>query len=203
MSTFEKCPAPMESSVASVATAQPEALDVRLYEKFERLNFDDYEYLAGDKEKREEAKKAFLSNEVENPTLDYPKLESFDFEERERQFLELKQEALRHENPVVAQVYRWRINESLAQLRMLKATKEGNDKRFSRYSHFVYGKPSSSVFEEYDKATIFRGVEDALSSGDEQRSFAGNTLQGMVDLASTSENDHRARTPFPEKPHAR
>ncbi|MGM0629043.1 MAG: tyrosine/phenylalanine carboxypeptidase domain-containing protein [Patescibacteria group bacterium] len=119
-----------------------EKLDSRWYKRFEEVAFEDYEKLTGKKEVREAEKGKFLSDEVENPTLDYPELESFNLEEREQALLALKEDVLELEqNDAVRKIYRTKINESLATLRMLKAAREGNDKMFSRYADFIYGTP--------------------------------------------------------------
>lgn len=122
--------------------SQEKKLDSRWYKRFEEVVFEDFEKLTGKKEVREAEKVKFLSGEVDNPTLDYPELESFNLEEREHALITLKEDVLELEqNPAVKKIYRTKINESLATLRMLKATREGNDKKFSRYADFIYGKP--------------------------------------------------------------
>lgn len=122
-----------------------EKLDSRWYRRFEAVNFEDYEKLTGNKESRQEQMDKFLSGEVENPALDFPELKSFDIDEREQTLLSLKEDILSLErNEAVKKIYRTKINESLATLRMLKATKSGDDRKFSRYADFIYGKPESS-----------------------------------------------------------
>ena len=77
---------------------QKETLDDKWYEKFEKLGaFQDYEYLSGNKEIRNIEKQKFLTGEVENPTLDYPELEKFDFAEKEKGLLELKNTIIENE----------------------------------------------------------------------------------------------------------
>lgn len=121
-----------------------EKLDARWYGRFEAVNFEDYEKLTGNKEAREKTKSDFLSGEIENPALDYPELESFDLDEREAELLSLKEDILELEqNEAVKKIYRTKINESLATLRMLRATKNGDDRKFSRYADFIYGKPEA------------------------------------------------------------
>lgn len=121
-----------------------EVLDARWYSRFESLAFSTFEYLDGSAERRASEKDKFLSGESVNPTLDYPKLEKFNFETREKDLLELKNEIIENEpNETVVEIYRTKINEQLAELRLLLAAKNGDDRRFSRYSRFVYGVPDS------------------------------------------------------------
>lgn len=122
-------------------------LDDRWYNRFKEVGaFEDYEFLGGDKKKREEQQRKFLTGETENPKLDYPKLETFDFNGRESALLQLKKDVLAEEpNDIVKQLYRWRINEKLAELRMLRAVKNGDGHRFFRYSKFIYGTPEKNI----------------------------------------------------------
>jgi len=55
----------------------PVPLDEVLYERFKELGaMQGYEYLDGDKNAREAQKRLFLSGEVQNPQLDYPKIDT-------------------------------------------------------------------------------------------------------------------------------
>jgi hypothetical protein len=76
--SIEKLHSPLEAGDSNVSTN--EALDADLYASFEKLFFEDYEYLGGRAKVREKQKKSFCENEIENPTLDYPSLEDFNFE---------------------------------------------------------------------------------------------------------------------------
>ncbi len=88
-----------------------EALDESWYAQFEKIGgFQAYEYLDGDRQKRELEKQAFLIGEKENPDLDYPLLNIEDIARREEALLNLKNLVLGGEkNEVVKQVYRWKI----------------------------------------------------------------------------------------------
>lgn len=145
-------------------------IDAKWYKRFEALYFDDYEQLAG--EDRESVEKAFLNGESDNPKLDYPKLETFNIEERESKLLELKHEILTQEpNPIIQKIYRAKINEVVAQLRMLGATKRGDDRAFQKYSEFIYGKPAPEhmgyvvdSFRKKAKAVLVKGDEEQKSA---------------------------------------
>jgi hypothetical protein len=145
---------------------QPEPFDAKWYKSFDTIssqNGDIVDLIGGDSAHRAEQRKKFESGEIENPTLDYPNLDIEQVEIEESQLLQLKEailagEAIRPEDSVVAQAYRWRINERIAELRMLKATASGDMHRFKRYAEFVYGKPSPEIFkytvEEVKKAAV-------------------------------------------------
>jgi len=133
--------------------------DVWFQEYQKQALFEELSLLNGHVEFRKQQKEEFLSGKNENPTLDYPKLEVFDFNQKEQSLLNLKKKVLAEENnPVVTQVYRWKLNERIAQLRALMATRDGNDHRALRYSKFIFGSPEKEIYNH----TIFqiKGVVD-------------------------------------------
>ncbi len=123
-------------------------LDSEWYERFsEHGRFEAYEYFDGDKDYRNAHREVFFRGEIENPTLDYPKLDIAKLQERESELLRLKRDLLMKEtNKIVREAYRPKLNEKIAELRMLQAASIGDMRRFRRYSEFIYGKPSNNVF---------------------------------------------------------
>ena len=64
---------------------QPEQVDSSWYGRFARYgSFQAYEYLDGDKRYREEQKDKFLKGEIENPLLDYPKIDAIRLDTQEK-----------------------------------------------------------------------------------------------------------------------
>lgn len=168
-----------------------ESFDDLWYYRFREIgSFQDFEYLTGDGRYREDQKNSFLAGEIDNPTLDYPELESFDFAGREQKLLELKKEILENEkNEVVRQLYRWKINEKIAQLRMLKCSKEGNDRKFSRYSKFVYGKPEEEIYR-YSLGQIKGKVDKKILEDDVEISSVAKKLKEELMDQSFLENEN-------------
>jgi len=123
-------------------------LDTQWQRRFEQAgSFQAYEYLDEEKADREEQKRQFLAEEIENPTLDYPNLNPEDLDKKEQALLVLKKDVLATEfNPTVMQAYRWRLNEKIAEVRLLKAVANHEMRRFKRYGEFVYGKPNPEIF---------------------------------------------------------
>ena len=108
--------------------------DEQWYERFEKIGeFKIIGMFNGDKDWREN-QKFYLNQKIENPKLDYPELENFDFNKKEEELLTLKVDVLKFENnEIVKQIYRWKINEKIASVRMLRCSKEGDSHRFKRY----------------------------------------------------------------------
>ena len=140
------------------------------------------------KNSRERQKEEFLSEKTENPELDCPDLEGFDFDMKENELLKLKKEILMEEsNPVVKQAYRWRINEKIAELRMMKCTQEKNDKRFVRYSQFVYGKPEKEIFE-YTFSKVKKVIQEKKEEKDYMIRSAAERLEKNIYLGDLNES---------------
>ncbi len=154
-------------------------LDSRWYDRFESIgSFQAYEYLDGDKQTREVQKTKFLSGEIFNPTLDYPKIEAEQLNDREKDLLAIKREILSQEpNELVKQVYRWKLNEKIAELRMLKAASDGDMRRFSKYSEFVYGNASPDVF-----AYTVNSIRDLAKTSTSEGTPAHEAAQQLLAL---------------------
>lgn len=157
------------------------ALDEKWYERFREIgSFQDYEYLTGKKEYRENQKKKFLSGEIENPELDYPELEGLKMEEIEKHLLKLKKEILKNENnDVIKKAYCWKINEKITEIRMLKAAKEGNDHKFFEYSKFIYGEPDRDICG-YTFSQVRKIINNKLSSADADIKNAAMRLNAKI-----------------------
>lgn len=129
-------------------TTKERPLDDPWFERFNTIaSFQDYELFEGQKQDREKQKEQFLSGKLENPVLNYSKLEGFNLDKREKLLLDLKKEIKQNENnEVLKKTYLWKINEKIAEIRMLKATQEGNDRHFVKYSRFIYGEPAKDIY---------------------------------------------------------
>lgn len=107
-------------------------------------------------------KRYFLDEELIISKLRPPKLKTFDSEKIEAELIALKNDIKqREENPTIQQAYLWKINEKIAETRMLRAAKDGDDERFARYSRFVFGAPNKTVFD-YTLFELSKKVERAL-----------------------------------------
>lgn len=49
-------------------------------------------------------------------------------------------------DPLVRQAYRWRINEDIANVHMLRASAAGDMRSFVRWNEFIYGKPNEPIY---------------------------------------------------------
>lgn len=172
------------SSTDSGSTS--EAYDEHLYDAFAEIaSLQAYEYLNGDTEYRNQQKRQFISGEIQNPTLDYPEINLAKLDQVEASLLSQKQNLLADEqDEVVKQIYRWRLNEKIAEVRLLKAAANGDMRRFRRYSEFVFGEPSPDIFA-YTINSIRSKAEGAINSKDETISRAALSLvQLLPELAS-------------------
>jgi hypothetical protein len=155
----------------------PKVYDEQLYESFKQIgSFEAYEYLSGNSDYRKELKRQFISGEIQNPQLDYPDINLDALENTEDKLLAMKKQLLLNEqNEVVKQTYRWRLNEKIAETRMLKAVATNDMYRFRHYSEFIYGKPSLDIFA-YTINSIRTNAEKAIASGNQNASQAATDL---------------------------
>jgi hypothetical protein len=164
------------------------SLDKEWYTRFnEKGVFSVFMYLNGEVENRKKQKELFLSGEIEVPKLDYSKINTEDFKNRENFLLELKEDILNQEkNELIRQVYRWRINEKIADTRMLQAVAAGDSKKVGRYSRFVDGSPSGEIFT-YTLQQLSKEIEKALSSDNPELVKAAKDFQELLPK-NTNEN---------------
>ncbi len=166
------------------------AFDEKWYSRLEELYFEDYTKLEGDKSIRQIEKTSFLNRVSDNPDLDYPDLFTFDFDGREQALVTLKNEVLEQElNPFVKKIYRTKINELLATLRMLKASRDGDDGRFSRYAKFIYGSPSDE-----NVSYVLQSVNDSMQkainqNGSEIKTEASRNILNLISAVSLDKGD--------------
>ena len=157
-----------------------ESLDSRWYPRVSELILEDYTFLDGDSKQRSEEERTFLNSEKENPNLSYPNIDQQELSFNETQLISLKKEILDQEqNEVVRQTYRWKINEMIATIRMLKSTLAKDDRRFSKYSEFIYGRPSSEVFA-YEMKKVKTKIEKEVASKDEGKKQAALELSDLI-----------------------
>ncbi len=115
---------------------------------------------------------------------------------REAELRQLKRDILKSErNDVVKQAYRWRINEKIAELRLMEASQNGDMRAFQRFTKFVYGDASPEVFSfTVDEARA--QAEKSLTSENEGIKAAAQRLLEVLPTASSSA-DTKPQLPDP------
>lgn len=175
--------APIEFTYALAPTA--EQLDSYWYERLmEIVPEGPTEGFAGDPEFRAKQKERFINGEIENPRLDLPKLNQADLDNQETLLVAFKNELLGTEtvapeqNELIRQVYRWRINEKIAEVRLMRAALNGDMHRFERYNAFINGQPSPTVFA-YTVQSLKAKAGLSLTSDNEALTRAA---QGLINV---------------------
>lgn len=169
-------------------TNNSKAYDAHLYDDFAEVgSFQSYDYLNGNPDYREDQKSKFLSGEIENPVLDYPDLDSDWLSETEVKLVQQKQNIIENEQDnFIKQVYRWRLNEKIAEIRMLRAVSTGEMSRFRRYSEFVYGEPSKEIFAYTINNIRQKALESVGSENEDLKAAAEELLEALPDLEDVS-----------------
>ncbi len=158
-----------------------EIFDEKWYPRLQEFgSFESFVYYRGDETYRAQQKQQFLSGEIENPSFDYPLIKEEDLNKKEGELTNLKKDVLQNEpNEVVKQTYRWKLNEKIAELRMLRATKNNDMRKFQKYSEYIYGKPQFEIFA-YTINNINKEIEKSLNSTDENIKKTALELKSML-----------------------
>lgn len=179
-----------------------EILDAQWYTEFVEIGaFQPYEYFNDgiesteqpEKSRRQVSKESFLADDSHqsNPELRYPKLSEEWIKERERKLLDLKRRIISTEkNPVVRQVYRWRINEKIAELRLMRAALQNKADAMAVYSDFVYGSPKKDIFAFTWNTSIEPLLQQAEASENEAAKKLVQELRGLVQKPEISKTEY-------------
>ncbi len=83
-------------------------------------------------------------------------------------------------DPLVKQLYRWKVNEHIANVNMLIASSEGDATNFRRWNEFIYGKPDEAVY----RGALDWVAHDAenLLAVDNQNPAVVEAAQNVLDL---------------------
>jgi len=175
-----------------------EVLDQKWYARFEALAaFQAHEFFEDKKQVREAAKKSFLSNKDQNPELSYPDIDLQELDEKEKQLKALKKEIFDEENNQVVKIaYQWKINEKIAEIRLLKnavpqiggavneaiesgVSREKRMRRFQKYAEFIYGNPSPQIMAHTLEESAAE-IEKAKASGNQALILAAQKLEASL-----------------------
>ncbi len=118
------------------------------YQRISQINDSIFESLYPPKEDRLRAKEDFLSSGRDsNPDLRPHAMVADDFLRQENELLAFKQDLKVSDlSSEIKQAYRWKVNESIAGIRMVLASIRGDMRAFNAYNKFVYGEPDKDIF---------------------------------------------------------
>ncbi len=199
----EKIMRPAEAGPAGeVSEVGREILDAQWYAEFVEIGaFEAYDYFKDgkksteqpEKSRRQVSKESFLADESHqsNPELQYPELSEEWIKDREVKLLDLKRRIISTEqNPVVRQVYRWRINEKIAELRLMRAALQNKADAMAVYSDFVYGSPKKDIFAFTWNTSVESLLRQAEASENEAAKKLVQELHGLVQKPETSNTEY-------------
>ena len=132
---------------------QSTAPDVGLWELYHPLDPEDavyrwltpsQEYIASERTKFEASQ---TTGNTYLPDFRPRNIDQRQLDKREAELLALKDSVPQHvDAPHLRQAYRWRINECIGNIRLVRAAASGDDRRFQAYNSFIYGQPNPEVF---------------------------------------------------------
>lgn len=132
-----------------VSKCQTPSIDENLFDSFQAAHLDrtaTYTELSVTGERKSQAIEAFQRGE--DVDLSAHQLSDERLQERLYALREWKEQLL-SDNSIdadIKQIYRWRVNEDIAKLHILEASRSGDMRHFRRWNEFVYGKPDEDIY---------------------------------------------------------
>lgn len=146
-----------------------------------------YEELLPSKSAIEQAKAGFFASGMSiDPDLTPGEVDYHSVTDQELQVEAIKRQVIDSKlEPYAKNAWRWRVNEEVANLRMLRASVRGEMAEFAHYDHFIYGKPSPRIFA--GTVDWFRHQADsALTDGSsEVREAARAVMEILPDMGGS------------------
>jgi hypothetical protein len=153
-----------------------------------------YATLYPTKEKEKELKAAFYeSGCMEDPDLRPTEIDLAGIESRVTSLREAKIKILEDSTstPEIKQVYRWKVNEEIANLLMVVASKSGNQRNFDRWNRFIYGDLDPQIFASV--CTWYRGM--AIEHMDSPKQDVREAASQVLDVIPGIYNDPSILSP--------
>lgn len=94
--------------------------------------------------------------------------------------------------PRIMQLYRWRVNESIAGIEMALASNNGDMHRFDRWNEFIYGKPDEAVYQAA-LDSIASDAEALLISG--ANTDVSEAAEAVLERIGSDRGDKRLLAP--------
>ncbi len=151
--------------------------DAELFDSYTNLlssGVETYKELSVAGDKKKSAIEALHSGENADLTAD--NLNISKIEEQKQELLDLKSELIVDDNidPEYKKLYLWKINESIANMNILEASKNGNMRSFKKWNEFIYGKPNGEIYSA--------ALDWVASDADKMISVPGQQ-QSVIDAA--------------------
>lgn len=96
-------------------------------------------------------------------------------------------------DPAIKQLYRWRVNEDIANIHLLDASRRGDMGEFMRWNEFIYGKPDEQIY----RAALDWVARDAevLALDPEQHVSTVRAAEGVLTMLSDERGYHELLAP--------
>lgn len=126
-----------------------------------------------------------------DPELNIKSLDEEDTKKRLKDCVELKQKIRTDTSldPDLKKAYAWKIDEERANLYMLQASYQGDQKRFDWWNEYIYGKVDSAIY--HAALDYFAHVADELIDDEMQPSEVKIAAQNVLDMMSDDMRGYR------------
>ena len=169
-------------------------VDLELFESFQAAHLDKidvYEQLTPTKERKQLGLDALRRGEEADFSVheNGRDLDEMVIAERLNTLQQWKHDLIADESldADIKQAYRWKINEDIANLHMLEASRVGDMPRFRRWNEFIYGKPDEDIY----RASLDWVAHDAEQLLDKSDSTA--VIEAAQNVLAMLENERGYR----------
>lgn len=176
-----------------------EPIDHNTFEAFMAAHVDSretYKDLAPSDEKKRLAPE--LWEQGKNADLSVDSLDVNDLIIRQNRLRDFKKELISDESldSDVKQLYRWRINEDIASINMLIASRAGDMRNFRRWNEYIYGQPNEEIY----RSALDWVAKDAeqLIAVDDQNPSVLLAANKVVEMLKDKRGDSELIIPSPE-----
>jgi hypothetical protein len=136
----------------------------------------------------------------EDANLGAELVEEDDYTLKQAALRQWKQELLARDDldPDVKQLYRWKVNEHIANVNMLVASSKGDMKNFTRWNEFIYGKPDEDIYRgaldwiahDAEKMIAEEGQDEAVAEAAQKVLDMLSGKRGYRELLSPEEKTY-------------
>lgn len=199
----------MSTSREGLLLPQPteKPIDADLHDSFMAAHLDNtetYKQLSVTGERKDEVLAAMARGENVDLSVK-SEADAVSIEDRISALKAWKQELITDESidPEIKQAYRWKVNEDIANLFIVQASRDGAMNAFHRWNEFVYGKPDETIYRAAldwiakdaetlatsDKPAVAEAASEVLTMLEGQRGYR-ELLHPSNETFDAVKNDH-------------
>jgi len=174
-------------------------IDIEIFDLFQHTHKglrETYKVLTPNSDKKQEAAESWPLGK--NVDLRVDDIDIDDLLSRQDSLRDFKKDLLSDDDfdQDAKQLYRWKINEDIANINMIVTSKAGDMRNFHRWNEFIYGRPNEQIY----RAALDWVAKDAenLLAVDNQSPIVSSSAEKVLYLLKDKRGDSDLLVPDPE-----